>query len=146
MAMLSSSGSGPGRRGRRKALNAEINITPMVDVMLVLLIIFMVTAPLLATGVDVSLPKTKAETMPAASEQPLTVSIAADGRIFVQKEAVAPEELVAKLEAIARAGYEERIYLRLDESVPSGISVDVMARMQLGGFRNIAIMTDPRTE
>lgn len=144
MAMSPSSGSG--RRGRRKTLNAEINITPMVDVMLVLVVIFMVTAPLLATGVDVSLPRTQSQALPPAAQQPLTVTVDAEGRVFVQKEEVDPDQLITKLEAIARAGYEERIYLRLDESVPSGISVDVMARMQRGGFRNIAIMTDPRTE
>lgn len=142
MAMLS---PGARERGRRRALNAEINVTPFVDVMLVLLIVFMITAPLLTTGVDVALPKTKAETLPAASQQPLTVTVTADGTIYVMQEAVEPDALIAKLEAVARTGYDERIYLRGDGALGWESGVDVMARIQAAGFRNIAIVTDPKS-
>ena len=143
MAMLSPGGGS--RRGRRRSLNAEINVTPFVDVMLVLLIVFMITAPLLAQGVDVNLPKTRAALLPPTQEQPLTVTVDAAGSVFVMKEEVALEDMITKLEAVARTGYEETIFIRLDETVPSGTSVDVMARIQQAGFRKISILTDPKS-
>ena len=136
---------GGGGRGRgRRALSAEINVTPLVDVMLVLLIVFMITAPLLTTGVEVSLPKSSAENLRAPQSAPLSVSLNADGEVFIQDTQVSPEELVSTLFAIAGEGYEERIYLRADEGVNYGRVMNVMTRMQRAGYRNIALVTDPK--
>ncbi|WP_084399327.1 ExbD/TolR family protein [Henriciella aquimarina] len=137
------SGSRGGKRGRR-GLAAEINVTPLVDVMLVLLIVFMITAPLLTTGVEVSLPKASADNLQAPKSQPLSVSLKTNGEIFIQDTQVAPDELVSTLLAIAGEGYEERIYLRADEGVNYGGVMDLMTRMQRAGFRNIALVTDPK--
>jgi len=138
---MSLQGPGRNRRGRR-SLNSEINVTPFVDVMLVLLIVFMVTAPLLQQGIDVSVPKTEASNLPATEGEPLTVSILADGTIYVMEEEVAIEDLITRLEAVAGAGYEERIFLRGDGELGWQGGVEVMARMQQAGFRNIAILTE----
>lgn len=143
MAMLSGSGGGGLKRGRR-ALNAEINVTPFVDVMLVLLIVFMITAPLLTTGVDVSLPKKSADALPTATEQPLSVTMNAEGALFIQETEITPEELIPKLNAIAGEGYEERIYLRVDETVDYGEAIGVMTLIQGAGYRNLALVTDPK--
>ena len=139
------SGETGGKRGRR-GLAAEINVTPLVDVMLVLLIVFMITAPLLTTGVEVSLPKASAENLQAPKTQPLSVSLNNRGEIFIQDTQVDPEELVATLYAIAGEGYEERIYLRADEGVNYGMVMNVMTRMQRAGYRNIALVTDPKVQ
>ncbi|MGB3624219.1 MAG: biopolymer transporter ExbD [Henriciella sp.] len=139
------SGGAGGKRGRR-GLAAEINVTPLVDVMLVLLIVFMITAPLLTTGVDVSLPKTSAENLQAPKTQPLSVSLDTDGAIYIQDTQVDPDELVSTLYAIAGEGYEERIYLRADEGVNYGMVMEVMTRMQRAGYRNIALVTDPKAQ
>ncbi|MEE2879046.1 MAG: biopolymer transporter ExbD [Pseudomonadota bacterium] len=136
-------GGAADRRGRR-ALAAEINVTPLVDVMLVLLIVFMITAPLLTTGVEVSLPKASAENLQAPKSQPLSVSLNSAGEIFIQDTKVGPDELVSTLYAIAGEGYEERIYLRADEGVNYGDVMGVMTRMQRAGYRNIALVTDPK--
>jgi biopolymer transport protein TolR len=141
---MSLQGPGQNRRGRR-SLNAEINVTPFVDVMLVLLIVFMVTAPLLQQGIDVSVPKTESSNLPATEGEPLTVSVLADGTIYVMEEEVAIEDLITKLEAVAGAGYEERIFLRGDGELGWQGGVEVMARMQQAGFRNIAILTESPT-
>lgn len=133
---------GAAKRGRR-AMNAEINVTPFVDVMLVLLIVFMITAPLLTTGVDVALPKARSENLPAPQELPLSVSVDAVGNVYIQDTATPIEELTSKLFAITGEGYEERIFLRGDENVDYGRIMDVMTRMQRAGFRNIAMVTDP---
>src|SRR6202789_2611787 len=103
-----------GRRGRRRAM-AEINVTPFVDVMLVLLIVFMVTAPLLTVGVPVDLPKTKAQAL-SQDREPLTVTLRRDGRIYLQNTPIAEDDLVAKLAAIAQNGYDQRIFVRGDKS------------------------------
>lgn len=137
------SGAKGNKRGRR-GLAAEINVTPLVDVMLVLLIVFMITAPLLTTGVEVSLPKASAENLQAPKTQPLSVSLNAGGDIFIQDTKVAPDELVSTLYAIAGEGYDERIYLRADEGVNYGDVMNVMTRMQRAGYRNIALVTDPK--
>jgi len=123
---MSLQGPGRNRRGRR-SLNSEINVTPFVDVMLVLLIVFMVTAPLLQQGIDVSVPKTEASNLPATEGEPLTVSILADGTIYVMEEEVAIEDLITRLEAVAGAGYEERIFLRGDGELGWQGGVEVMA-------------------
>ena len=139
--------AGPSGRGRgRRGLAAEINVTPFVDVMLVLLIVFMITAPLLTTGVEVSLPKAAADNLSAPQSQPLSVSLDSSGKIYIQETEVEPDELVATLYAIAGEGYEERIYLRADEGVNYGQVMGVMTRMQRAGYRNIALVTDSQTE
>ncbi|TGT27547.1 biopolymer transporter ExbD, partial [Mesorhizobium sp. M4B.F.Ca.ET.169.01.1.1] len=101
------------------ALMSEINVTPMVDVMLVLLIIFMVAAPLLTVGVPIDLPDTQAKAM-NVDTQPITVSIDATGKIFLQETEIPIEELVAKLQAISKTGYDERIFIRGDKSTDYG--------------------------
>ncbi|MCH2458468.1 MAG: protein TolR [Henriciella sp.] len=139
--------AGPtGRNRGRRAMAAEINVTPLVDVMLVLLIVFMITAPLLTTGVEVSLPKASAENLRAPQSQPLSVSLDRSGAIYIQETRVNPEELVSTLYAIAGEGYEERIFLRADEGVNYGQVMSVMTRMQRAGYRNIALVTDPQAE
>ncbi|MGE0046742.1 MAG: ExbD/TolR family protein [Hyphomonadaceae bacterium] len=135
-----------GRRMRRahgrKSRNATINVTPFVDVMLVLLIVFMVTAPLLTVGVPVELPRTDARQL-APETEPLTVTIRADGQIFVQETQVAKEQLLAQLSAIAREGYERRIFIRADETAPYGTVAEIMAMMSAAGYRNLGLVTDP---
>src|SRR5881275_1961134 len=117
-----------GRRGRRGRVMAEINVTPFVDVMLVLLIVFMVTAPLLTVGVPVDLPKTRAPAL-GQDKEPLSVTIAKDGKIFLQKQVVAEDALVAKLQAISQNGYDQRIFVRGDKSVGYGRVMEVMGML-----------------
>ena len=137
--------SGGGGRGRgRRALNAEINVTPFVDVMLVLLIVFMITAPLLTTGIDVSLPKTSAETLNVSKDEPLYVTLQADGTLYIQDTTVPRNELVAKLVAITAEGFDSRILLRTDEGASAGEFVAVMGEVRNAGFQNLAIVTDPK--
>jgi biopolymer transport protein TolR len=140
-AAISSSGGG-GRRGSRRRPLAEINVTPFVDVMLVLLIIFMVTAPLLTAGVPVDLPKTRAQPL-SQDREPLSVTIRKDGRIYLQNIPVEPETLVARLTAIAQNGTEERIFVRGDTSVPYGRVIEVMAIMNTAGFTKVGLVTGP---
>ncbi|MBZ0164202.1 MAG: protein TolR [Notoacmeibacter sp.] len=128
------------RRGRRHTIISEINVTPLVDVMLVLLIIFMVTAPLLTVGVPVDLPQTSAR--PLTSEtQPLVVSVDGEGRIFIQETEIAFDEVVAKLQQIKSTGTDARIYVRGDKSIDYGTVMRVMARIQAGGFDNVGLVT-----
>ncbi len=141
MSMLTGSN---GRFRGRRALNAEINVTPFVDVMLVLLIVFMITAPLLTKGVDVSLPKTAADALPPPKATPLSVSMDADGNIYIQETRIEADELIAKLRAITGEGYEERIYLRVDETIDYGKAIGVMTLIQGAGYRNLALVTDPK--
>src|SRR6218665_2867209 len=110
----SGGGSGGGRRrrgGRNKAIMSEINVTPFVDVMLVLLIIFMVAAPMMTVGVPIDLPETQAKALNSET-QPITISVKSDGQIFLQETPIPVEEVAAKLEAIATTGYSERIFVR----------------------------------
>ena len=140
---VASGGSGRGgrrRRGRRTALMSEINVTPFVDVMLVLLIIFMVAAPLLTVGVPIDLPETQAREL-NADTQPITVSVNSDGQIYLQETEIPLDEVVPKLQAIAEAGYEERIYVRADQSADYGTVMRVMARISAAGFRNLGLVT-----
>lgn len=133
----------PGRRnrhGRYRPL-AEINVTPMVDVMLVLLIIFMVTAPLMTSGVSVDLPKTNAQPLNSDSE-PLTVSIKADGAIFLQEQAVDVADLVARLQAIAKNNPERRIFVRGDKDLAYGRIMEVMGTITQGGFTKVALLAE----
>jgi biopolymer transport protein TolR len=131
---------GGGRRGRIRPM-AEINVTPFVDVMLVLLIVFMVTAPLLTVGVPVDLPKTKAQAL-SQDREPLTVTLRRDGRIYLQNTPIAEDDLVAKLSAIAQNGYDQRIFVRGDKSVDYGRVMEVMALISAAGFTHIGLVTD----
>ena len=136
-------GRGSGRRRNRGGrLNSDINVTPLVDVMLVLLIVFMVAAPLLSVGVPLELPKTAAKSLPSQTE-PITISVDKDGGIFIQEAQVSLDELAPKLSAIAANGYEERIYLRADENSDYGAVMKVMARVNAAGFSNLGLVTDP---
>lgn len=138
--MAGRGGRGHRRRGRHHALMSEINVTPMVDVMLVLLIIFMVAAPMLTVGVPVDLPETKAKAM-NADTQPITVSIDAAGKIFLQETEIPREELVAKLQAVSKTGYEERIFIRGDKATNYGAAMEVMALIQAAGYKNIGLIS-----
>ena len=130
-----------GRRGPNKAqVMSEINVTPFVDVMLVLLIIFMVTAPLLTVGVPIDLPETKASQLNAESE-PITISVKKEGEIFLQETEIPLVELVAKLKAIAKNGYEERIFVRGDKGATYGDVIEVMALISSSGYKRLAMIT-----
>lgn len=130
-------------RGRYRPL-ADINVTPLVDVMLVLLIIFMVTAPLMTSGVAVDLPKTDAKPLNADS-QPLTVSIDAEGKIFLQNQQVQLPELVAKLQAISQNDSSRRIFVRGDKDIAYGLVMQVMGTITEGGFTKVALLAQPPT-
>ena len=138
------SGSFGKRRHRRNPVMAEINVTPMVDVMLVLLIIFMVSAPLLTVGVPIDLPQTRASSLDQADKEPLAVSVNTKGQIFLQNSEIPLEELVPKLQAIAQArgGSDERIYVRGDRTVDYGTVMRVMGRLSAAGFRRVALVTE----
>lgn len=139
------SGGGKRRRGSRRSRAqpmAEINVTPFVDVMLVLLIIFMVAAPLLTVGVPVELPKTAAQALPAETEEPLTVTLSADGVVRIQTTEVAREDLVGRLRAIATERSDDRVYLRADGSVPYEQVAQIMGALNAGGFASIGLVTD----
>ena len=142
---VSSGGSGRGgrghrRRGRHHGLMSDINVTPFVDVMLVLLIIFMVAAPLLTVGVPIDLPETQAKPMNAET-QPITVSVNQAGQIHLQETEIPLEEVVPKLEAIAKTGYEERIFIRGDKAADYGTVMKVMARISAAGYKNLGLVT-----
>ena len=131
------------RRHRRKPVMSEINVTPFVDVMLVLLIIFMVSAPLLTVGVPLDLPQTQAKGLDQDRE-PLTVSVNVKGQVFLQNSEIKVEELVPKLTAItqARGGLDERIYVRGDRKVDYGTVMRVMGRLSTAGYRRVALVTE----
>ena len=144
MAMNMAGSSGGGRRGRRRAaVMAEINVTPMVDVMLVLLIIFMVSAPLLTVGVPLDLPQTQAKSL-EQDKTPLQLSVDVKGRVFINDTEVAMNELIPKLKAItdARGGLDERIFVRGDKKVDYGTVMRVMGRLSQAGFRRVALVTE----
>jgi biopolymer transport protein TolR len=145
MAMSLSGGGGAvgKRRHRRRRVMSEINVTPMVDVMLVLLIIFMVSAPLLTVGVPIDLPQTQAKSLDQ-DRQPLTISVGVDGKVFLQNSEIAVGDLVAKLTAVtgARGGFDERIYVRGDRKVDYGTVMRVMGRLSSAGFRRVALVTE----
>src|SRR6185437_13370875 len=123
------------RRGRSHAMS-EINVTPFVDVMLVLLIVFMVTAPLLTAGVPVDLPKTRAQAL-GQDREPLSVTVKRDGKVYIQNTPVAEDELVAKLAAIAANGYDQRIFVRGDKAVDYVRVMSVMGLLSAAGFTHI---------
>ena len=136
-----SAGAHGARRRRRSAVMAEINVTPMVDVMLVLLIIFMVSAPLLTVGVPVDLPQTSANPLNEEKE-PLTISVNTKGEVFLQETPVTVEELAPRLIAITNSGYDERIYVRGDRSVNYGQVMKVMGTLSGAGFKRVALVTE----
>lgn len=132
--------SGNAGRSRHRPMG-EINVTPFVDVMLVLLIVFMVTAPLLTVGVPVDLPKTKAGQI-SADTAPLVVSIQADGQLYLQDNQIEPEALIPRLSAISEANPSVRIFVRGDKSVAYGEVVQLMGRIQTAGFERVALVAE----
>ena len=127
------------RRFKRRDVMSEINVTPFVDVMLVLLIVFMVTAPLLTVGVPIDLPENQAQQLNSQT-QPITISLTDSGEIFLQETSVAEDELVAKLLAIAKNGYEERLYVRADRVLDYGNVMRVMGLLNSAGYKRIALV------
>lgn len=141
MAMSQQIQPGRQRKGKRYQPMAEINVTPMVDVMLVLLIVFMVAAPLLTVGVPVNLPKAGAQNL-QSDDEPLAITVAADGKIFIEESEIALSALVPRLTAIAGAGYEQRIYVRGDKAVAYGRVAAVVARINAAGYARVALVTE----
>jgi biopolymer transport protein TolR len=138
------SAGGRGRRGRRRPVMSDINVTPFVDVMLVLLIVFMVSAPLLTVGVPIDLPQSQAKTLPQNNE-PLSVSVTDDGKLYLQKDEIALNDLIPKLKAIidARGGNtDETIYVRGDKKVDYGTMMRVMGRISGAGYHKVALITE----
>lgn len=142
-AHLGSGGNG-GRRGRR-ALNAEINVTPFVDVMLVLLIVFMVTAPLLIRGEEVNLPRTTSAPLKSeANDAPLTLWVRADGTVLVQQTEIQTEDLAAQLTAIVGEGYDKQVYLYADQDVAYGRVMEVTAEVRRAGYTRMSFITEQK--
>jgi biopolymer transport protein TolR len=144
MAMNMAGSASGGRRGRRRApVMAEIDVTPMVDVMLVLLIIFMVSAPLLTVGVPLDLPQTQAKSL-EQDKVPLQLSVDVKGQIFINDTEVAMNELIPKLKAItdARGGFDERIFMRADKKADYGTVARVMGQLSGAGFKHLALVTE----
>ncbi|MFN3293625.1 MAG: ExbD/TolR family protein, partial [Gemmobacter sp.] len=135
------SGGGGGRRGRRRARGAqpmsEINVTPFVDVMLVLLIIFMVAAPLMTVGVPLELPKTAAQALPTEQEEPLTISLAPDGGLAIQSTPVSDAELIPRLAAIMTERKGNKLFIRADSGVSYGRVAQVMGALQAAGYTSL---------
>lgn len=151
-ASLKPAGGGGRRRGRRHGgahtgAMSEINVTPFVDVMLVLLIIFMVAAPLLQVGVPIELPKTQGQQLQPDQKQsePLAISVQKNGDVYIGETKVALEEVAAKLKAIAKNGANEQIYVRGDEGVSYGVVMKVMGRISAGGFTKVSLVTESET-
>ncbi|APX12102.1 protein TolR [Tateyamaria omphalii] len=141
--VIQKDGGGSRRRKRSRARPmSEINVTPFVDVMLVLLIIFMVAAPLLTVGVPVNLPETAANALPTDQEEPLTITVTATGEIQIQTTAVARDELIGRLRAIATERDSDQVFLRADGAVPYEQVMQVMGALNAGGFSNIGLVTD----
>jgi biopolymer transport protein TolR len=131
-----------GRRGRRRRPMSEINVTPLVDVMLVLLIIFMVAAPLLTVGVPIELPKTAATALPSEREEPLTIAMTADGGILVQTTPVERAELIALLRSVAGERDTAKVFLRADGAIPYDQVMQVMGALNASGFHDIGLVTE----
>ena len=141
--MQRTGGGGRRRRHRgRAAAMSEINVTPFVDVMLVLLIIFMVAAPLLTVGVPVKLPETAANAMPTEKEEPLTITLTVDGLVLIQSTEVAEAELIPKLRAIAAERTSDKVFVRADGAVSYERVAQLMGALNAGGFNNIGLVTD----
>lgn len=142
-ANLSGSGHQAAGRARYYRPMAEINVTPMVDVMLVLLIVFMVTAPLLTAGVPVDLPKSQAKQIQDEDNKPLEVTVAKDGKIFVGETEVEMDRLVTLLTAMTNNDPERRIFIRGDQKLGYGQVMEVIGAVNKGGFRKVALISDP---
>lgn len=142
VAQKSSGGRRRGRRGGSARPMSEINVTPFVDVMLCLLIIFMVSAPLMTVGVPIELPETAAEALPSEQEEPLSVTMAVDGRVMIQETEVPLADLVPRLQAIAAERESARVFLRADGGIPYDQVMTVMGALNAGGFREIGLVTD----
>jgi biopolymer transport protein TolR len=134
---------GGGRRGRarRHSPMHEINVTPFVDVMLVLLIVFMVTAPLLTVGVPIELPESRGQQL-QTNKEPLTISVQKDGKVYIQETEVQLSDLATRLRAIAKSGYEETIFVRGDKGIDYGTVMKVMSRIKAGGFTKVSLVTE----
>ena len=145
--MAMSTGGGGGRRAhsRRFRPMADINVTPMVDVMLVLLVIFMVTAPLLTAGVQIDLPKTQASAI-KGEDQPLSISVDAKGGVWLQETSVPLEELAPKVQAIIAQKPETRIFVRGDKTVDYGRVMEVMGTLNAAGIEKVALVTEQRQD
>ena len=130
------------RHGRRSAPMSEINVTPFVDVMLVLLIIFMVAAPMLTVGVDVELPKSAADALESENEEPLTITITKDGQIILQTSTIPRGELIARLRGVAAERTSNRIFLRADGAISYEVVMQIMGALNAGGFQDIGLVTD----
>ncbi|MBJ2151042.1 MULTISPECIES: ExbD/TolR family protein [Paracoccaceae] len=142
--VMKKSGGG-GRRGRRRGSSAamsEINVTPFVDVMLVLLIIFMVAAPLMTVGVPIKLPETAAKAMAEEKEEPLSITLTADGLVMIMNSEVDPNELIPRLKAIAAERTSNKVYLRADGNLAYERVAQVMGALNAGGFNDIGLVTD----
>ena len=135
-------GNGNGRRRRGGARMSEINVTPFVDVMLVLLIIFMVAAPMLTVGVPVELPRTAAGALPAEQEEPLSITLTADGQMLIMTTEIDADELIPRLRAIAAERSDSKVFLRADGAIPYARVVQVMGALNGGGFNNIGLVTE----
>ncbi len=122
---------------------SEINVTPLVDVMLVLLIVFMVAAPLMTVGVPIELPKTQAKQMNTSTE-PLTVTVQQDGKLFLQETAITEDALVAKLQAIAKNGYDEQLFVRADTATSYGAVMNIMGLLNSAGYKKIGLVTSTK--
>ncbi|MEJ0093348.1 MAG: biopolymer transporter ExbD [Methylocella sp.] len=143
MSAISARGGGRrGRRARRYSAMAEINMTPFIDVMLVLLIIFMVAAPLLATGVPIDLPQTKSAAL-NVDQKPLSVAVDDKGDVYVMDAPVAMNQLADKLKDVAKSGFDERIYVRGANQVNYGKIAEVMSIITTAGYKKVALVTDP---
>ncbi len=142
--LLSASPAGGGKRQRRRPVMSEINVTPFVDVMLVLLIVFMVSAPLLTVGVPIDLPQSQAKSLPQDNE-PLTISVDVDGKLFLQDQPIEIDDLITKLKAIIDARHgnpDETIYVRGDRKVDYGTMMRVMGRISGAGYHKVALVTN----
>ena len=128
-------------RSKKKPMS-EINVTPFVDVMLVLLIIFMVTAPLLTVGVQVDLPESAADSLPD-DQEPLTITINSKGEIFIQESKVEYENIIAKILAVSKNRTDTRIYVRGDKTINYGRVLEVMGRLSGAGFSKVALISEP---
>lgn len=136
---ISSQGRNNGRKNRR--LMNEINVTPLVDVMLVLLITFMITAPMLIAGIKVDLPKT--ESAPVSGQfKPLVISIDKNNELYITETKIDPKELIPKLESITKEKKDTRIFVKGDKSVPYGVIVETMSRIHSAGFTKVALISD----
>ncbi|MBS0232961.1 MAG: protein TolR [Proteobacteria bacterium] len=140
MSVKAGGGGGRGRRRGKHMPMSEINVTPMVDVMLVLLIIFMVAAPLLQTGIDVNLPEAKGQQIEQPKKDPVAVTVKSNGDIYIGDSQVALDDLATKLKAIAGNGYDDTIFVRGDKGVNYGTVMEVMSRINQGGFKKLSFV------